>query len=291
MTRSLGRRQPALSPLPARGRLLTLPLLALALLLTGCGTSSGAVAARSAPGGDRGIRADESVAATSRPGLGTSWGESRDSAIRLVDFARANPTTPSATASIQYNDREGVEALAGPLDRGQGLGAAAIPVPGTGVTVALRDASGDCLPAVFAAGRTWVVGESGVRYVIHLRNRSNLLLEIVASVDGLDVRDGRPASFAKRGYLVSPHGELIIDGWRQSADQVAAFRFGSVRDSYAAQMGAERNVGVIGVAVFHERGAIARWPWVEDELRRRQTADPFPGSAYAVPPPGRRLGD
>ncbi len=38
-------------------------------------------------------------------------------------------------------------------------------------------------------------------------------------------------------------------------DEVAAFRFGSVKNSYAGKKGDDRNVGVIGVAVFEERGA------------------------------------
>ena len=101
------------------------------------------------------------------------------------------------------------------------------------------------------------------------------------SVDGLDVLDGQAASFAKRGYLIDPHGEVEIDGFRQSLDTVAAFRFGSVRSSYAAQKhGDTRNVGVIGVALFHERGTT---PWNPREIQRRNDANPFPGQ-FATPP-------
>jgi hypothetical protein len=114
-----------------------------------------------------------------------------------------------------------------------------------------------------------------------LRNLTPNRLECVVSVDGLDVLDGQPAAFAKRGYLVDPHGELEIDGFRQSMDTVAAFRFGSVRGSYASlKHGDSRNVGVIGVALFHERGTT---PWTPDEVRRRQDANPFPGQ-FATPP-------
>jgi hypothetical protein len=116
-----------------------------------------------------------------------------------------------------------------------------------------------------------------------IRNRTQNRLELVVSVDGLDVIDGRPASFSKRGYLVDPQGELEIDGFRQSMDTVAAFRFGSVRGSYASQKtGDSRNVGVIGLAVFHERGTNPA-PWSPDEVNRRQQANPFPGQ-FATPP-------
>jgi hypothetical protein len=73
---------------------------------------------------------------------------------------------------------------------------------------------------------------------------------------------------------------LSIDGFRTSDDAVAAFRFGRVADSYAAQTGGDRNVGVIGLAIFAERGA----RWTRGELRRRDTADPFPERGYAAPP-------
>ncbi|MEP6654017.1 MAG: hypothetical protein ABJA82_11710, partial [Myxococcales bacterium] len=41
--------------------------------------------------------------------------------------------------------------------------------------------------------------------------------------------------------------------WRLSHAEVAAFRFSSVADSYAARTGSAREVGVIGVAIFPER--------------------------------------
>jgi hypothetical protein len=63
--------------------------------------------------------------------------------------------------------------------------------------------------------------------------------------------------------------------------QVAAFRFGSVRDSYAARKGDAQNVGVIGVAFFAEEGS--GYPWIERESDRRRDADPFPGR-FASPP-------
>jgi len=122
-----------------------------------------------------------------------------------------------------------------------------------------------------------------VRY-FEIVNQSANRFEAVVTVDGLDVIDGKPGALAKRGYLVAPFATVDIDGFRQSMDEVAAFRFGSVRGSYAGQKGNDRNVGVIGVAVFAERGATQ--PWTEREIGRRETADPFPGR-FAAPPVAR----
>jgi hypothetical protein len=77
-----------------------------------------------------------------------------------------------------------------------------------------------------------------------------------------------------------PRATFEIDGFRQSDDQVAAFRFAKVRDSYAARRGDARNVGVIGIAFFAERGD----DWDEGELRTRETASPFPDERFAPPP-------
>jgi hypothetical protein len=54
-----------------------------------------------------------------------------------------------------------------------------------------------------------------------------------------------------------------------------------VRDSYAAKRGNDRNVGVIGVAIFQERGS--SYPWTDRELRRRDSADAFPGRFAPAP--------
>jgi hypothetical protein len=92
----------------------------------------------------------------------------------------------------------------------------------------------------------------GERYLLRVHNASNRRVEVVVSVDGRDVVDGRPASLEKRGYLVLPHSDLAIDGFRLPQESVAAFRFSSVSRSYAARMGDDRDVGVIGVAIFVE---------------------------------------
>jgi hypothetical protein len=97
-------------------------------------------------------------------------------------------------------------------------------------------------------------------------------------VDGLDVLDGRPASFSKCGYVIGPRGSLTIPGWRTSMSSVAAFRFAAVPDSYAARKHEDtRNVGVIGVAVFREKGASSR-----------MFAQPPPGGPEPNPFPGER---
>jgi hypothetical protein len=214
---------------------------------------------------------------TERPGLGTTFGESVSAPISFSPFVRA-ASAPWAQAVLHYNDAEGVSAHAAylgvhpqPLEMFAGDGS---------IGISLVDEYGRTLPGYMAQGRALVVGEDGARYRIVVRNGTTARFEIVASVDGLDVIDGKPADPNRRGYIVDPHGTLVIDGFRTSDASVAAFRFGRVSDSYAARTSGDRNVGVVGFAIFSERGAV----WTPAELGKRDTANPFPNRGYAVPP-------
>ncbi|MBX3183414.1 MAG: hypothetical protein KIT72_03395 [Polyangiaceae bacterium] len=224
--------------------------------------------------------ADVAQPSPRRPGLGTTWGETRVSRISTTPFFRADSVSPSAVASFFYNDRQGVQEMTrgGFVTHDQGV----ISVSGGALTVRLLDDARRPLPGVQSGGRNYVVGQHGQRYVIQIQNHTPARVEAVATVDGLDVIDGREGAFTKRGYIVMPYSTVEIDGFRRSTDTVASFRFGSVDGSYAARKGSSRNVGVIGVAFFHEQGD--RWGWGPGETRRRHDADPFPGG-FAEPPP------
>ncbi len=103
-------------------------------------------------------------------------------------------------------------------------------------------------------GRYFVEGSAGDRYALRVRNNTGSRVEVVASVDGLDVVDGKTGDYVhKRGYVIAPWQTYDIEGFRLDLGRVAAFRFSSVGDSYAAKKGDARNVGVIGVAFFAER--------------------------------------
>jgi len=103
-------------------------------------------------------------------------------------------------------------------------------------------------------GESFVMGQMGARYTLRVVNHTGRRIEAVVSVDGRDAIDGKTADVrTKRGYLVPAWGTVDIDGWRLSQAEVAAFRFATVADSYAARTGSARDVGVIGVAVFPER--------------------------------------
>jgi hypothetical protein len=147
--------------------------------------------------------------------------------------------------------------------------------------VALEDGMGRALRTFQHGGQTWILGEPGERFVITVKNPTAQRVEAVVSVDGRDAITGRVASLSKsRGYVIPAFGSVQIDGFRQSLDQVAAFRFTSPEASYSSRMGTPQNVGVIGVAFFPERAqAIAR----ED---RGRSARPAPKRSAKRPSAG-----
>jgi len=242
------------------------------LFLCSCGsqvsTGGGAAAARFAQ------------APTDRPGLGTKWGENRNSRVEFTSFRRADPTRPITTAAIYYNDEQGIRAMVN-TTAWQRTWPMLPPRMQSMISVGLKDPIGRFYPGVFIGDRWFVVGQEGRRYVIVVRNKTDLRLEVVLSVDGLDVLDGRKASVRKPGYIMASRSELKVDGFRQSTESVAAFRFSPVRESYAAEKYHNtQNVGVIGVAVFNEAGTN---PLTEREVQKRLNANPFPGR-FAAPP-------
>ncbi len=219
---------------------------------------------------------------TRRPGLATQWGEQRRSRVTSAPFVRADRSEPFALAKMFYNDPLGIAAMSdGRARRGQRR----FTIAGGHLEMALRDGSGRFMSGFRAGNDNYISARSGTRYTIFIKNHTPGRIEAVVSVDGLDVIDGKSASPHKRGYLLDPFGDLEIEGFRTSTNNVAAFRFGAVEKSYAARKhGETRNVGVVGVAVFHERGDSPRFwgsPRSRDDSHQRHNANPFP--QFATP--------
>lgn len=146
------------------------------------------------------------------------------------------------------------------------------------VSLELVDERGDHFPTFAHGGELWIAGVEGERYNLRIQNNTPERVEVVVSVDGRDVITGRLGDYVKqRGYVLDPFGVLVIEGYRQSLDKVAAFRFADLADSYTARLGTPIHAGVIGLAAFSERKWIRR--------RKRPLApvegEPFPGEDAA----------
>jgi len=132
-------------------------------------------------------------------------------------------------------------------------------------------------PYIDAKSRQIVMGKPGQSYQIRLENRSRRRQEVVVSVDGLNVLTGGAATYSQRGYVINPKSAVTIDGFRVNDDKVRRFEFSSVAASKAAQQGQDRNVGVVGLAVFEEDEAKATM-MLRKEQFQREDASAFPVS-------------
>ncbi len=121
-------------------------------------------------------------------------------------------------------------------------------------TITLENTWGGSLPHYHYKGKVYVLGSYGDRYNIRVRNHTNRRVEAVISVDGRDAVSGKVGDYVEqRGYIIKPYGSVLVEGFRQSLSEVAAFRFTDPANSYSSRMGTPQNVGVIGVAIFPER--------------------------------------
>lgn len=139
---------------------------------------------------------------------------------------------------------------------------------------------GELLQVYRHRGELYVAGEPGHEYEIRLRSREPGRVLAVTSVDGVNVVSGETAATDQAGYVIDGWSATSIDGWRKSLDDVAAFYFTRLRDSYAARTGRPDHVGVIGVAMFRERAEVEPQPY-----ESRRDARPAPPVAAAPPAP------
>lgn len=135
-------------------------------------------------------------------------------------------------------------------------GGGAVANAGALVDVSVMDrSSGKTLEVYPHRGRLYVAGTPGNRYTVLLRNHSAGRVLTVLSVDGINALNGQTAATSQSGYVLAAGQVAEISGWRKSMDDVAAFYFTSVADSYAGRTDRPQNVGVIGVAVYREAEA------------------------------------
>lgn len=172
--------------------------------------------------------------------LGTKWGDEVDSRVTSVDLRRtsSNPLEQMQLyyANKSYNGRalNSVSLLAGKID------------------FSITADNSRRLPLYRDNGTYYLQAQDGQAYRLVYQNNSNQTYEIVASVDGLNVIDGRAASRSGNGYVLRPNGNLVIEGFRKSQSAVASFIFSQPDSAYAAnsKAGSIRNTGVIGTAVY-----------------------------------------
>ncbi|BCU75387.1 hypothetical protein llg_01020 [Luteolibacter sp. LG18] len=229
------------------------------------------------PSGGGGTSAADAFAAPKkeRPGLATTFGRSIKSPMPPTGFDRAS-SRPAGIDAIFYNDKEGLRAMGvGNYEKTEGFQTVAGDMLEWGIKGNFGFLTSYRSYTSGSGYRRFVEGSHGGTYSIVLKNRCKCDLQVVLSVDGLDVIDGKPASVTKRGYVVPAGETLEVEGYRTGYSSVAAFQFSTVNNSYAnLSRGDTRNVGVIGLAVYTPKGQDP-WTWMPKEIDKRGKANPF----------------
>ncbi len=205
-----------------------------------------------------------------RPGLGTTLGHEIHDGSRSTTFHRRSSSQPDALATFHYIDKEGARLMAEIHGRATKHGGDFELVAGKlKVTVSGRYSDG-AFEYYEGGGRIFVVGTPGSTYEMKFENLTKARMEVVVSVDGLNVLDGQPASVRKSGYVIPAKSTITISGMKVNG-KLRTLEFSSVADSRAAGEFGERgarNVGVIGVACFEEDETARRRARVEENYLR-----------------------
>lgn len=148
------------------------------------------------------------------------------------------------------------------------------------IKATIVDENGNQLKTWVHEGQTFVAGEVGSRYQLKVTNNCWDDIEVVMSVDGRDILSGEVGNPATQtGYIIRKNSSDTFDGFRQTDDNVAAFRFSAQEESYQSKMsgGEVANLGVIGFAVFKSKEKF-RSMKLSSTRSRRKGSDMFLGS-------------
>lgn len=172
--------------------------------------------------------------------LGTKWGDDISSHVTQIDLKRLSQN-PVDETQIRYASKQF-----------SGRSINSISLAAGKVSFSVIDDRGRILPLYRDGQSYFLAANDGQSYQLRYSNTSQQTFEIVASVDGLDVLDGRQASRSKSGYVLRPYSSFAIEGFRKSNSAVASFTFSKPQDSYAANnsSGSIQNTGVIGTVVY-----------------------------------------
>ncbi|MGJ7612290.1 MULTISPECIES: hypothetical protein [unclassified Variovorax] len=214
------------------------------------------------------------------PQLGTQWGEGRESKTQEVVTTRLS-TQPDDVASLGYNEAAAVRRAVGNNPERR----LSLMLADGDIEWSVLDEEGQPLSlqrarrGAGAEDMFRLAGVQGSRYTLRFRNLSERSYEVVATVDGLDVLNGKPGSLRNGGYVLRPLQALTVEGFRKNQNEVAAFRFAAPGRAYAAntEAGDVRNIGVIGAALFELE---------EKDAPRRQRRDATPSQPSAFPADG-----
>lgn len=135
-------------------------------------------------------------------------------------------------------------------------------------------------------GKHYVLAREGCAFTLRVANYTSNRVEVLASIDGLSVMNGKLAGDSNPvgGYILESYQTFDIPGYRLNDREVAKFCLGGVGESYARQMDAPTDVGVIGVRIYKGKPKPPTAPIPTPAVRRRPPPTPTPACARRQTP-------
>lgn len=172
--------------------------------------------------------------------LGTKWGDEISSHVTEVNLTRLTDQ-PIAESQVRYANKQY-----------QGKTVNSISLAAGKINFSIVDDADQPFALSRDGQNYYLSAKDGQSYQLKYENHTDNTYEVVASVDGIDVLDGSAASRNNAGYVLHPHSEITIEGFRKSDSAVASFTFSKPEDAYAANSdnGSIQNTGIIGTAIY-----------------------------------------
>lgn len=176
--------------------------------------------------------------------LGTSWGENLSSSVGKARVTRLS-SLPAQVMTLHAS-----------TDTPRGKVSTKLQLLDRSVEIRVLREDGTPWPIYQVDGAVYVQGKAGERYTVEVTNNSSAqAIEVALSIDGVAENNGRAAKPWGNGFILDPGQHWRFEGFRKSADEVAAFRFADVKDSVAITRGSgsARDAGVIEFRIYKVR--------------------------------------
>lgn len=182
------------------------------------------------------------VGQTAKPAAGSAW-------TRQVD------ERPQQVLRCYYGPPDVIRAMIEELED------VAVPVRGLSrfgngaVAAGFKNERGQWLRGVECGGMLLVEGSEGQVYQLVVENKTDVALELLPSVDGLDLESGEVLELKSRGRVVPPRGTTQFSFINGADGKAEPLRFRSITGPQAIhQISSTGTLGVVQVAVFQAQG-------------------------------------
>lgn len=188
-------------------------------------------------------------------GLGSCTGTTRSASKKNGEWRRATLDTPQLLARCFYGPRAVTDALVAEMED------VAVPARrwtrlGNGmISLRIENGRGRRLPAVECGGHLVVIGDAGQPWRLWVKNETDVPLEVLPIVDGLDLESGEPGDLARRGRVLPPRQKTVFTAMAGPEGKAAPLTFREVADTQALhRVSSTGTAGSVVVAVFLPAG-------------------------------------